>query len=622
MTPAVDIRRISPGSIRRDAKFQPRTYGGGWLHDPAEVERMIAAGRIAGHPSGFDPAAWDPPDVWDDGASQTWLLCGFHRLALADATGTDPVDVRIHTGDADAAMRIATRGNLKTRAHDPLEEATIYRRLFESGMSWAAIAQELDRRDPAYYERRAALAWLSPVIADEVPRKAIRVEYGEVSGDAARAGATAGAQGWLRDLARDTRARVEVFRALVRGVIRKSQDGGGATSPSDQLLMFDVPPDAVVVAAKEEMKRIGSALGIRDAWRKLEAAGQALVKRLPRGDDAEEVVAAVDRARLEIQQINAGLGTDDIGTGAPPMDGVTAGSGWSAAEAVAEGDKAVATGGIAARPVMRRWVGNKEWILPTLLPMIRSRLKPGSIFVDPFGGSGAVTAGLAPEHGVLGEASTDIINVYRALRDDAPAVSTALTAMVHATMEATGADAPGARVVYEAIRADRTTARASRAAARIIYLVAASFNGIYRVNRKGEFNVPWGARPNPALPTEADLVTFGRALAGVTVIQGDFRVTADRAKQAGDVLYMDPPYDGMFDIYVPAEWRFDVAALVATAVAARDRGVYVILSQPDHLADVWEKAGGSVTRYVRAHKVGGKAGRRLQGGELLVEMNP
>lgn len=611
---SVDIQAVDHGRVVRDGMFQPRAFAGGALHDPEEVDRMLMAGRAAGYASGFDPSAWDPPDVWDDGTGKMWLLCGFHRMALAETAGVPQVDVRVHHVDSAAALRIATRGNLKIRPHDPLEEAAIFRRLFDQGMTAKDISHELDRRSPDTYTRRAALDYLSPGLKDEVRRRALRVEYAEVIGEAAKAGATPGAQAWLRDLARDTKARVEVFRALVAGVVRRADDSrGGAGGELAQFLLFDVPPDAVIVATKAELGRITSVLALRDAWKKAAVAGQGLVKRLRGvGDGAPpEVLALMERARLETLALN-----ESLGLGSEAEDG---GEGWSTAHAVAKADDSVGEARVAARPILRRWVGSKVWLLPQILPRIRAALRPGGVFVDPFGGSGAVTVGLGPEKGVLGEAAEDLVALYRSVRDAPAAVHTEMQRIIEAGQHATGSVDPGAKPVYEWIRA-LGRQKAIPAAARIIYLVATSFNGIYRVNAKGEFNVPWGNKPHPSLPTEADLEAFAGAMASVSVAHQDFRATAERAAKPGDVLYMDPPYAGAFDLYVPADWRFTQDVLVATAVATRNRGAYVLVSQPADAAPLWEAAGATITRHARTSKVGGS--RRKAGDELLVELAP
>ena len=95
-----------------------------------------------------------------------------------------------------------------------------------------------------------------------------------------------------------------------------------------------------------------------------------------------------------------------------------------------------------------------------------------------------------------------------------------------------------------------------------------------------------------------------------------------RAMRPGDVLYLDPPFEGTFDLYVPKDWRFVPDVLVDVAVKAAARGVYVLVSQPASAADLWAPTGAYIHRFARTHKVGGAGGRRTQGEELLVELMP
>ena len=606
----IEVREVDPLGIVREVRFQPRQYAGGALHDPAEVERMREAGRRWGCAGGFDASVWDPPDVWEDGGVLR-LLCGFHRVALAVACEQASVPVRVHRVSSEAALRLAIRGNLKTRPHDPLEEAAIYRRLLDGGASAAAVSAELDRRDPGYYVRRAALDYLSETLKDDVRRRALRVEYAEAIGEAVRAARLSpGAQAWLRDLARDTRARVEVFRALVAGVIRKATGAVAAPDASAQAWLLDVPPDAMIATAKREMREAAVALGVRDAWRRVEVAGQSILRRLA-SEQPPEVVAVVDRARVEVTRIHAALGLEGDGAAAEGVRGAVA-------TAVAEADRGVAVAGVVARPILRRWVGNKEWLVPTVLPLLRDRLRPGGLFVEPFGGGASVTAALGPDRGLVGEAAVDVVALYRTVKADPEAVWQAVLA-VQAEAAAAVGEPIESRAAYLHVRSSSPSDAVAQAA-RLLFLAASSFNGLYRVNGRGAFNVPWGARKSLALPTLADLVAFARAFRGVEVRHSDFRALVEEAGK-GDVVYLDPPFAGTFDGYVPARWRFDVRAVIVAAVACRDRGASVIVSQPGSGAEAWDGVG-TITRLAKTYKVGGRGARRAEGEELLVVLDP
>src|SRR5207247_1622380 len=121
-----------------------------------------------------------------------------------------------------------------------------------------------------------------------------------------------------------------------------------------------------------------------------------------------------------------------------------------------------------------------------------------------------------------------LIETYTALRRDAAAVHRHLR------------DFPLGRAAYFEIRAMRGT-DPSWCAARFIYLNRFCFNGLYRTNFRGEFNVPYGAPRNNHLPTESDLTKTAALLTRARLVHADFRKTLSRVGQ-GDFVYLDPPY--------------------------------------------------------------------------------
>jgi DNA adenine methylase len=139
---------------------------------------------------------------------------------------------------------------------------------------------------------------------------------------------------------------------------------------------------------------------------------------------------------------------------------------------------------------------------------------------------------------------------------------------------------------YYAIRATVPIDDARRAA-RLIYLTSHAFNGIYRVNRQGQFNVPYGGRRYEGLGTEGRLRPYSEALQGIEMKSGDFEAALDSAL-AGDVVYLDPPYtvrhsNNGFVKYNDRIflWR-DQERLAETARDLCDRGCTVIVSNAHH----------------------------------------
>jgi DNA adenine methylase len=153
-------------------------------------------------------------------------------------------------------------------------------------------------------------------------------------------------------------------------------------------------------------------------------------------------------------------------------------------------------------------------------------------YFEPFIGGGAVFFALAAQNrfrrACLSDQNRELIETYRAVRDDVKAVIKELAAMPHAEDE------------YYRIRASRPRKPAKRAA-RMIYLNRTGYNGLYRVNRSGKFNVPFGRYKNPNICDERRLLAVSRALSGVELSVQDFEQSCSRARP-GDAVYFDPPY--------------------------------------------------------------------------------
>lgn len=226
-----------------------------------------------------------------------------------------------------------------------------------------------------------------------------------------------------------------------------------------------------------------------------------------------------------------------------------------------------------ARPLLK-WAGGKR----QLLDAIRRRL-PEEIdtYYEPFVGGGALFFSLAMEkrfrRAVLSDQNSELIETYSAVRDDVQSVIRELRKFRHSEED------------YYKVRATAPRTPARRAA-RMIYLNRTGYNGLYRVNRAGKFNVPYGRYARPNICDEERLIAVSEALAGVRLQVSDFAQTVKRAK-AGDVVYFDPPY-----VPVSATARFAEYHHTAFGDAEHERlaelfgrlwesGVHVVLSNSD-----------------------------------------
>ena len=234
--------------------------------------------------------------------------------------------------------------------------------------------------------------------------------------------------------------------------------------------------------------------------------------------------------------------------------------------------------GVAAAPApFLKWAGGKRQLLPRILASVPERM---GTYYEPFIGGGAVffalvAAGRRFERAVLGDANEELIRCYRAIQRDVEAVVTALRPHRYD------------RDVYYRVRA-RDPERLSDAgrAARLIYLNRCGYNGLYRVNRSGRFNVPFGRYKDPVICDAPKLRAAAHALTGVKLVHGDFERTL-RGATSGDFVYLDPPYvplsaTSSFTAY--AKTPFDGAAQARLAGALRDLGarkVQALLSNSD-----------------------------------------
>jgi DNA adenine methylase len=206
----------------------------------------------------------------------------------------------------------------------------------------------------------------------------------------------------------------------------------------------------------------------------------------------------------------------------------------------------------AVRPLLK-WAGGKRQLLPELRPFYPRTF---ARYFEPFLGSGAVcldlhNAGLLDGRAVfLSDINADIIGCYRAVRDDVEAVIDALGVHDRSYRSAGGAhfykvrDAwfnPMRRAVHASN--DPAAAYTPELAAMLIFLNRTGFNGLFRLNARGVFNVPHGRNANPRICDEENLRAWSRMVgrSGVYLEVCPFEVMLERAG-AGDFVYLDPPY--------------------------------------------------------------------------------
>jgi DNA adenine methylase len=224
-----------------------------------------------------------------------------------------------------------------------------------------------------------------------------------------------------------------------------------------------------------------------------------------------------------------------------------------------------------------KWAGGKRQLLTRILRNVPTTM---GTYYEPFIGGGAVFFGLVAnghqfQRAVLGDANDELIRCYGAIKRDVAAVIDALRPHVYD------------RDHYYDVRAtDPAKLSDAARAARLIYLNRCGYNGLYRVNRSGLYNVPFGRYKDPVICDAPKLRAVSRALRRVRLVHGDFATTL-RGAGGDDFVYLDPPYvplsaTSSFTAY--AKTPFDAAAQERLAETLRELGakkVRALLSNSD-----------------------------------------
>ncbi|HYQ17917.1 MAG TPA: Dam family site-specific DNA-(adenine-N6)-methyltransferase, partial [Polyangiaceae bacterium] len=182
------------------------------------------------------------------------------------------------------------------------------------------------------------------------------------------------------------------------------------------------------------------------------------------------------------------------------------------------------------RPILK-WAGGKRSLVPRILKELPEQI---DTYYEPFVGGAAVFLALAEEkrfrRAVITDKNAQLIELYEVVRDDLGKLLKKLEELQHHTSEDD----------YYEIRASKSRSKIERAA-RLIYLNKTGYNGLYRVNSKGGFNVPYGRYKRPKIYDPERLAAASVALQDVTIRVADFDESCSEAKR-GDAVYLDPPY--------------------------------------------------------------------------------
>lgn len=258
-------------------------------------------------------------------------------------------------------------------------------------------------------------------------------------------------------------------------------------------------------------------------------------------------------------------------------------------------------------PVLR-WAGSKRKLVPLLVSQAPSRF---SRYVEPFVGSACLFFAIHPSKAILGDINGELIATYLMIRKHPRLIASASAALKNSSA-----------VYYRIREAIRDEKDPFLRAVYFIYLNRYCFNGVYRTNRNGHFNVPFGQHTG-SMPSTANFYRCSVALRNATLLAGDFRNTIEKVR-SGDFVYLDPPYSSCdrprYGEYGYGSFQpLDLESLVTVMKQLHDKGSSFLVSYSDSplTRDAFSEYNMEPLR-VRRH-VAGFAKHRGEVGEIIIK---
>ncbi len=225
------------------------------------------------------------------------------------------------------------------------------------------------------------------------------------------------------------------------------------------------------------------------------------------------------------------------------------------------------------RPLLK-WAGGKTQLLNEIIPKLPKKY---GRYIEPFFGGGAVFFSVRPESVIIADINPELVNLYQSVASNVDGIITALRRYEN-TEE-----------MFYAVRSqDWTNLPNIEAAARTIFLNRTCFNGLYRVNKSGYFNVPFGRYKNPKIIDEEALKAASAILKKTTIICGDYKTVLRENARAGDFIFLDPPYLPIseyadFKRYTKEQFdEEDHVELADEVKRLHELGCHVVLTNSNH----------------------------------------
>lgn len=262
-----------------------------------------------------------------------------------------------------------------------------------------------------------------------------------------------------------------------------------------------------------------------------------------------------------------------------------------------------------AKPFLR-WAGSKRSSIGRLAHNVPSRF---NAYYEPFVGSGALFFHLCPTTAIISDLNRDLINLYHAVRD--------FPEEIYGELNKIPRERESYNKIREAIiRSDNLFERAVFT----LYLNRNCFNGLYRTNKSGHFNVPFAAAGRGGYPSLSDFISASNQLKMANIICSDFESVIKERLSKEDFVYLDPPYiknEGrIFNEYVKGHFnKGDMDRLSDVLNFINSRGAYFLLSFIDDeavysLAEQW-----GAERYMVQKNISGFAASRRKSSEVIIK---
>jgi DNA adenine methylase len=264
------------------------------------------------------------------------------------------------------------------------------------------------------------------------------------------------------------------------------------------------------------------------------------------------------------------------------------------------------------RPILK-WAGGKQQIIDLLLA--RTPSKYGK-YIEPFFGGGALFFALQTDKAVIADSNPELINLYNMVASDVDAVISHLREM------------PNDKEFFYEIRSAKVEEMSvALRAARTIYLNRTCFNGLYRVNRQGQFNVPFGHYKKPLICDEDNLRAASSKLAQAQILLGDYKTVLRETAEPGDFIFLDPPYLPVskyadFKRYTKEQfYEEDHRELAEEINRLHELGCHVVLTNSNHplvheLFDKYKVEIFNTRRYINCDAT------KRSGEDVIVTIEP